>query len=306
MPSVMRMTDSVQGGFAARLMRRMTAGDGVPTVDFSQPAGEEALVGADSISWRIFKNPVALFIGGVTAVLLEFGEPRVRSGVWDHSTFRTDPVTRLKRTGLAAMVTVYGARSVAERMIAGVRRMHGKVVGETPTGDPYEANDVELLNWVQATASYGFLEAYCAFATRLTPAERDRFYAEGAGAAALYGALGAPRSVTEQEAQFAAMLPKLEASDIVFEFLEIMQSAPVLPRPLRGVQGLFVRAAVEILPEPVRAVLTLGPRWRLKPWEVPLVHAAGRIAERVQIAGTPAVEACQRLGLPANYLFRRD
>lgn len=45
--------------------------------DFSAPPGEPALLPADSISWRIFKNPVTLFIGGVTAVLLELAEPLI-------------------------------------------------------------------------------------------------------------------------------------------------------------------------------------------------------------------------------------
>lgn len=33
--------------------------------DFSQPAGEPALAPAHSVSWKIFANPVSLFIGGV-------------------------------------------------------------------------------------------------------------------------------------------------------------------------------------------------------------------------------------------------
>ena len=81
---------------------------------FLLAAGRAGLVAADSVSWRIFKNPVSVFIGGVAAVVLEFGDPRVRDGVWQHSSFRTDPLTRLQRTGLAAMVTVYGPRSKAE------------------------------------------------------------------------------------------------------------------------------------------------------------------------------------------------
>ncbi len=105
-------------------------------VDFSLPAGEPALVPPDSVSWRVFSNPVSVFIGGVAAVILELAEPGVRTGVWEHSTFRSDPMRRLRRTGLAAMVTVYGARSVARTMIAGVVRMHGKVNGGTPSGPP--------------------------------------------------------------------------------------------------------------------------------------------------------------------------
>jgi uncharacterized protein (DUF2236 family) len=70
-----------------------------PSVDFLRPAGEPALVSPDSVSWRVFKNPVSLFIGGVAAVIMELAEPRVRTGVWEHTTFRVDPIRRLRRTG---------------------------------------------------------------------------------------------------------------------------------------------------------------------------------------------------------------
>jgi hypothetical protein len=86
---------------------------------------------APRVSWRVFKNPLSLFIGGVTAVIMELAEPRVRTGIWEHTTFRVDPIRRLRRTGLAAMVTVYGARSTAEPMIARIRPMHEMVAGTT-------------------------------------------------------------------------------------------------------------------------------------------------------------------------------
>jgi uncharacterized protein (DUF2236 family) len=156
-----------------------------PSADFLRPVGEAALVPPDSVSWRVFKNPLALFIGGVAAVIMELAEPRVRTGVWEHTTFRVDPTKRLRRTGLAAMVTIYGARSEAEAMIARVRRMHDRVVGTTPAGEAYRANDPELLNWVQGTAAYGFLQAYHTYVRPLSDVERDRYYAEGALAAGL-------------------------------------------------------------------------------------------------------------------------
>ena len=271
--------------------------EGVPAFDFTTPSGEPALAGADSVSWRVFSNPVALFIGGVTAVLLELAEPRVRSGVWDHTTFRTDPLPRMKRTGMAAMVTVYGARSRAEAMIAGIGRMHGRVSGVTPDGQPYRADDPELLDWVQATASYGFMEAYHRFVRTLTADERDAFYAEAAPAARLYGATGAPTSVAAQEACFEAMRPRLERSEIVTEFLDIMRRTPILPGPLRAAQGLFIRAAVELLPAWTREVLGLGARQGLKPWEGGLVRAAGAMAERMPLPGGPREQARKRLGL---------
>lgn len=305
--SVVEFRSAVRGLVEDRLdvaARKFLNGGDATRIDFTQPTGEAALAAPDSVSWRIFKNPVSLFIGGVAAVILEFAEPRVRSGVWDHSTFTRDPVARLRRTGLAAMVSVYGARSVAERMIAGVRRMHDRVAGVTPAGEPYAANDPELLNWVQATATYGFSEAYSAYVAPLSAADRDRAYAEAQRTAALYGATGAPASRAGQEALFARMLPRLERSDIVFEFLRIMKTAPALPQPLQLSQHSFVRAAVDITPPAVRQVLGLTPRYGLRPFEGRVVRRMGRRADRLKLRSGPAVQACLRLGLRADYLYR--
>jgi uncharacterized protein (DUF2236 family) len=273
-------------------------------IDFTQPAGEAALLAPDSVSWRVFKNPLSVFIGGVTAVIMELAEPRVRSGVWDHTTFRTDPVRRLRRTGLAAMMTIYGPRGAAEDMIARVRRMHETIEGVTPTGDTYRANDVALLNWVHATAAYGFLQAYRAYVRPLARAERDRFYAEGSDAAALYGATGAPKTEAELNAMFGAMAERLERSKIIFEFLAIVRSAPVLPLPLRPLQHVLVRAAVELVPRWLATRLGLEGLG-LRNVEAELVRQAGMLADRVVLNANPAVQACRRMGLPADYLYVR-
>jgi uncharacterized protein (DUF2236 family) len=248
---------------------------------------------------------VTLFIGGVAAVILELAEPAVRTGVWKHTGFRRDPVRRLERTGMAAMVTIYAARSVAEPMIANVVRLHGKVAGVTPAGEAYRANDPKLLRWVQATAAYGFIEAYSRYARRLTPAEIDQAYAEGAPAAALYGARDTPHSDAERLVLFDAMRGRLEASPILFEFLEIMRAAPIVPRPLRPVQRLLIRAAVELTPGWVRERLGLDDRFGLRPWQRPLVGWLGAVADRIVLPFSPAVQSCRRLGLPARTLYRR-
>jgi uncharacterized protein (DUF2236 family) len=226
------------------------------SADFLRPAGEAALVSAESVSWRVFKNPLSLFIGGVAAVIMELAEPRVRTGVWEHTTFRIDPIGRLRRTGFGAMVTIYGARSTAEAMIARVRRMHDRVAGSTPAGKAYRANDPELLNWVQGTAAYGFLQAYHEYVRPLSDVERDRYYVEGTLAASLYGA-SAAMSEAALEMRFEAMANQLERSDILFEFLAIMRSAPILPLPLRPVQSLLIRAAIDLTPNWLRRIVGL-------------------------------------------------
>ena len=272
-------------------------------IDFSRPPGEEALLCADSVSWRIFKNPVALFIGGVAAVVLELAEPAVRTGVWEHSSFRKDPMGRLQRTGMAAMVTVYGARSIAEPMIAGVVRMHARVAGETPAGIPYCANDARLLTWVQATAAFGFAQAYSRYVDPLKPAELDALYREGAPTSRLYGALGFPKSDAELWALFDSMRGRLESSPAVFQFLQIMRDTPTFPRPLRWMQRMLVRAAVELVPDWIRECLGLTECHGLRPRERWLISAAGALSDRIVLPGSPAAQSCLRLGLPISYLY---
>jgi uncharacterized protein (DUF2236 family) len=87
-------------------------------------------------------------------------------------------------------------------MVTIVRQTHDRIAGTTPSGEPYCANDPELLNWVQGTAAYGFLQAYHAYVQPLSSSERDRYYGEGFPAAGLYGATSAPTSEAELEAFF--------------------------------------------------------------------------------------------------------
>ena len=272
--------------------------------DFLQPPGEAALVSPDSVSWRVFKNPLSLFIGGVAAVIMELAEPRVRTGVWEHTTFRINPIGRLQRTGFAAMVTIYGARSTAEVMIARVCRMHDRIAGSTPAGKAYRANDPELLNWVQGTAAYGFLQAYHAYVRPLSDVERDHFYAEGTLAASLYGA-SAATSEAALEMRFKEMANRLERSDILFEFLAIMRSAPILPLPLKPVQPLLARAAIHLMPPWLRTIVGLADHG-LNALEAGVVRQIGAFADRLVLETNPAVQACRRMRLPANYLYVHD
>lgn len=272
-------------------------------IDFGRPRGEAALLAPDSVSWRIFKNPISLIVGGIAAVILELAEPAVRTGVWEHSTFLKDPMGRLRRTGLAAMVTVYGARSVAEPMIEGVIRMHARVKGETPEGEAFSANDGRLLSWVHATASFGFAEAYSRYVARLSQKDFDSLYREGAPVSRLYGALDAPRSAVELQKLFDSMRGRLEPSAIVFEFLRIMRETAAFPGPLRWMQPMLIRAAVQMIPDWIRESLGLTGFYGLRSRERILVNLAGAVSDRIVLRLCPAVQSCHRLGLPTAYLY---
>ena len=273
-------------------------------IDFTQPPGEAALAAADSVSWRVFKNPVSLFIGGVAAVILELAEPRIRAAIWEHSSYRRDPLPRLRRTGLAAMITVYGARTMAEPMITKIVRMHSKVTGTTPGGIPYSAADPELITWVHATAAFGFVHAYDRFVERLSVGDIDRFFLEGVPAARLYGSPSAPHSRATAQDLFDDTIAALDPSPAILSFLCLMGDTPAFPLPLLWLQRLLVRAAVEVVPESIRRRLQISADLALRPRERWAVACAARLADKILLMESPAVQACRRLGLPANHLYR--
>jgi len=286
-------------------LARLIDADGSADRDFLDPRGEPALLAADSVSWRVFRNPLAVYVGGVTAVLLQLAEPRVGAGVWQYTSFRERPMDRLRRTAHAAMLTVYGPSSRAKAMIAGVGRMHARVRGTAHDGRAFRADDPELLEWVHATACFGFLEAYDAYVRPLAPLDRDRFYAESAPVARLYGATSVPESQAAVAALLERMGAQLQPSDIVFEFLAIVRSMPLLPAALRPLQGVLTAAAIERIPAPLRERIGFDPAPRLRPWQRGLVCTIGRAADRLVLRSHPAVQACRRLGLPDDYLCAR-
>lgn len=272
-------------------------------VDFSAPAGEAALLAPDSVQWRVYKNPIALGIGGIAAVLLEFAEPRIRSGVWDHSTYKADPIGRSRRTGLVAMLACYGPASTAKEVIGKVNRMHGKVKGETPAGEPYRALDPVLLDWVAATASYGFLMAYDRFVHPLSDADKTRFMRDGEVVGREFGARRSPASINEFMTMMAELEPRFEPHPIVFEFLEIIESGRAAPSVPRFLHRAIAQAAVSLLPPHIQRKLRLDERYALKRRDRVMLGIAGRLADRRIDRASPACQASVRLGLPHDFLF---
>lgn len=273
-------------------------------IDYTVPAGERAFASPDSMSWRVFKNPIALAIGGVAAVLLEFADARIRSGVWDHSVFKTDPVGRSQRTGTAAMVGVFGPQSAARRVIQGVTNMHSKVIGTTPSGESYKALDVELLDWVSATAGFGFLTAYDRFVNPVSHDDKCRFYSEGEQVARLYGVKNPIRSPEEFDTMLATLLPRFEPHPINSEFLDIVKSGKEIKYLPKSLQSSLANASVSILPPKVREVLELGPEYDLSPLAGMSLKSLGTLAERIPVKGSPPAQAAERLGLPWRFAWK--
>lgn len=265
-------------------------------VDYRHPAGDPGFFGPDSLAWRVHANPIALAVGGVAAVILELAEPRVRTGVWEHSIFRSDPLTRMQRTGEATLITTYGPTAAAQARVDMVTRMHRRVGGVTPEGQVYAALEPELTTWVHVTAGWGFLNAYDRYVKPLSAGEKDRYYAEGSRIGRAFGAPEPPDSVAGVEDWFDRMRPGLVPHPIIDEFLGIVSTTSPLGLVGRALQPLVVQASIDLLPADLQRRLNLPVKpLRLATAKTVLPALAG-LAGRTP--PPPVRDAYARMGRP--------
>ncbi len=154
-------------------------------------------------------------VGGLRALLLQALHPLAMAGVAQNSDFRTDPWGRLQRTADYVGVTTYGTTAEAEKLSARVRRIHSHIRGVEPeSGEPYRADDPELLRWIHCCEVGSFLTAYQRGGGALSAEEADTYLGEQTLSAQLVGLdpEEVPATVAELDAYFAAMRPRLRVT----------------------------------------------------------------------------------------------
>lgn len=237
-------------------MRSMVVGD-TPVRDISLPlVGDPGLFGPDSVTWRIHADS-SMFVGGVLALLTQTMHPRVMAGVADHSAYRSDPLGRLNRTAGYVGLTTYGTIEQVDEVIAMVRRVHTTVVGTTPDGQPYEANDPHLLSWVHHALVDAFLRTYQRYgAAPLSAEDADRYVAEMSVLAARLGCDATPASTGELDAYFADVRHELGAAGQARDAARWLL-VPPLPLAVRPTYAVITAAAIGLLPGWMRRQLWL-------------------------------------------------
>src|SRR5262249_30810494 len=147
----------------------------------------------------------SMFIGGITALLLQSLHPLAMAAVAGHSGYRGDPWGRLQRTSYFLAITTFGRASDAREAIARVRAIHRKVTGTAPDGRPYAASDPHLLAWVHIAEADSFLRAHGRFGAQpLDQAGRDGYVADLARIGAELGVPDPPRTQAELTARIAS------------------------------------------------------------------------------------------------------
>ena len=235
-------------------VRLLIAGDSEPRT--ASAPSDEGLFDADSVVRRVHQDP-AMFIGGLRALLLQTLHPRAMAGVADHSDYRTDPWGRLRRTGQFLGVTTYGSAVDAHATIDRIRRIHERVTGVTPEGEPYSATDPHLLTWVHVTEVDSFLAAHQRYGRdHLTPADADRYVAEMAIVARLLGAEDVPETVAELRSWLVGIRPELRAGGQARDAVRFLL-VPPLPLVARPAYAVIAAASIGLLPGWSRRMLWL-------------------------------------------------
>jgi uncharacterized protein (DUF2236 family) len=268
------------------LVRRQLAGlFGRPDLGGS---GQPGLLPREAVSWRVLGEPSSI-AGGVRSLLLQATHPIAMTGVARHSRYETDPLGRLAGTSAWVTAATFGSVDRAVELARTVRRMHARVRGVAAGGEPYAADDPELLAWVQDSLTASLLAAHQLFApTPLTRHEIDRFILEQSTLGAVldprvdlaevlrhrYEVPGdltplvavlplvvegvLPRTAAELAESFRRRAGELEVRTEARATVRFLRSAPV-PRPTRVAYRTMLAGAAASLPQGLAEALGIQP-----------------------------------------------
>ncbi|MDI3098892.1 oxygenase MpaB family protein [Streptomyces rochei] len=228
---------------------------------------------------RRVHGDASMFIGGISALLLQSLHPLAMAAVAAHSGYRGDPWGRLQRTSTFLAVTTYGTAEDAQRAVDQVRAIHQRIRGRTAEGLTYHAADPHLLGWVHAAETDSFLRAHQRYGAHpLDAAGCDAYVADTARVAEALGVTDPPRDRRALSRRLSAYRPELRATAeaaAAARFLLLQPPIPLVARPFYA--GLAANG-VAVLPYWARALLRLP---RLPVVEDVAVRPAGRALTHV-------------------------
>jgi uncharacterized protein (DUF2236 family) len=250
--------------------------------------GDDGWFGPGSTIWAVHADAATL-VGGVRALLVQAMHPTVLAGFDQHSSYREDPESRLQRTAAFVTVTTFGTSAQAERACERVRRAHAPVRGRTPTGEPYDAGDPDLLGWVHLALADSLAESVRRYGR--TPFDLDRYLADMAVVGEHLCAAHVPRDAAGLASAWEHYLPQLRVTADTVTAHEFLLDPP-LPPHIRGPYRVIAAAAAASLPPDLRSLLAARP---LLP--DPAGRLVGRAATRLLatvLGPSPAAAAAHR------------
>ncbi|MER5946525.1 oxygenase MpaB family protein [Streptomyces sp. NPDC001904] len=246
------------------------------------PRNREAIHGTPGPRWFPEDSPIrrvhadgAMFVGGLSALLLQTLHPSAMAAVAAHSGYRGDPWGRLHRTSTFLATTTYGTADSAQAACDRLNAVHARIRGITDAGVAYRASDPHLLEWVHIAEVDSFLRAHQRFATpRLTRTECDGYVAQTGRVAEALGVAEPPRTVAELRERLTAYRPELRATPEALDTARYLLLRPPLPVAALPFYAALASNAIALLPRWAAAELRL-PRW--EPAERWAVRPGGRL-----------------------------
>jgi uncharacterized protein (DUF2236 family) len=237
-----------------------------------------------------------MFIGGLSALLLQSLHPLAMAAVAGHSGYRGDPWGRLQRTSTFLATTTFGTEAHAQQACAQVRAVHERIRGVTVDGDAYHAADPHLLAWVHAAEIDSFLRAHQRYGTKpLSEEGCDAYVADTARVATELGVLDPPRNRAELARLLADYRPELRASAQARDAARFLLLNPPVPPAARLPYAVLAANAVSLLPSwaarelnlprlpvldewcvrPLGVAVTSAVRWAMAPLRPATVSSGG-------------------------------
>ncbi|MGV9281966.1 oxygenase MpaB family protein [Streptomyces sp. NPDC003730] len=235
---------------------------------------------------RTVHGDASMFIGGISALLLQSLHPLAMAAVAAHSGFRGDPWGRLQRTSTFLAVTTYGTADDAQRAVDHVRGIHERIRGRTAEGLTYHAADPHLLGWVHAAETDSFLRAHQRYGAHpLDDADYDAYVADTALVAEALGVVDPPLDRRSLAARLSAYRPELRATADARATARFLLLRPPIPLAARPFYTGLAANAVAVLPPWARELLRLP---RLAVVEELAVRPVGRaLTGAIRWAMTP-------------------
>lgn len=229
------------------------------------PAQRERIHSRPGQRWFAPDRPIrrvhadaSMFVGGLSALLLQSLHPLAMAAVAAHSGYRGDPWGRLQRTSTFLAVTTFAAADDAEAAVEQVRAVHERVRGTSPDGRRYHASDPHLLAWVHLAEVESFLQAHQRYGRHpLDQDGRDGYVADTAQIARRLGVLDPPTDEAGMRAQLEDFRPEIRSTPQSRAAARFLLLNPPVSWPMRPGYAVLSAAAIELLPRWARLPLGL-------------------------------------------------
>jgi uncharacterized protein (DUF2236 family) len=221
-----------------------------------------------SMARRVHGDRSVGLLYGQRALLIGALEPLTYTGTMLSTAAGDHPFTRLARTAKIQETVFLGTKAEADKALAAVHRLHGRIKGELPeaagahpAGSAYSAFDPELMLWTLAVIADSGRAMYEAMVRPLGDGEREALWQDYVRFGELFGLPreAVPATYPEFQAWFEARLasPGLHATAHALEMAPLIAFEQPVPRHARAnlaVQNLVIKGT---LPPRVREIFAI-------------------------------------------------